>query len=891
MEQQQLVQSDTIENFCYTVNACRNHHSPYRLSIVADSWLHLYSQLKNLELTTKKKTALAFVLNSDSDNGLIKRQSKNMKLLREWGIKPSVIVCWNESKHCFESLCEAVSHNKALTPFFKRATRDKTNIIKSFAPEQFRLVNLMKSIGSTKGLKQLLQIVAEEYVQGAELNWNTIYSTPYLGRHQRDITVPTYAFQRKSYWFTDIAPPSNSVDNDTTDIATVRPFIDKVSWRKSDDSKRNELHCGLYLNPEIPSPWNDHSFSGVGVFPISAWFEVLAEICDVMSARAAHPAARTTTNGVFRISDLEIPGTACTKVGASTQLRLIAAQTPEGSTTIDAHLERKGASSFECGDSKPVMRATAQLLQENSHLSCNSTEDIIDPSRVSEVMQSWKQIDLSAQREFLKNYCEIVYGSYLPGPSKLFVNSDQDACFATIQLGIDHDRALSWTIGHPSIIDAAIQSLHPLLFVSEDRFYLAHKCKQSEFRTAPAVFNNKLYVTSRILKQHPATSETCRVVEVKTWDAETRQCIMFVILECHLFTAASLKTNITSATMLFQEREIPPRVISSKAESESIVKSFLQGLCSAEISEEVWFRNLNSVDKTNVESRFYQATGIWTSVNTCQSIDDLATQLYENSKKLQSSTTSTTSTNSSQSELQRVLVQLNDVHPVNADRIQIFFAGGAQTLDPWIKFINKNSSLVSDGKRKSSLLGFKVPDLFSKTKCWQDLPSLAAICVAAVEDITTRATDEVKKAITLYGFSFGGFVAYEVANQLKQKGFDIEKVFLLDPKKNVGAPPDADSILSDSNQFLGSSNKELVSSEITNDWQVISSYKPVSLSNIKVTLIVPEMEHSGFAGWPPTEEWWKALLPPSNISVHPLPGHHFEMLSMPELAPLLFADK
>jgi 8-amino-7-oxononanoate synthase len=106
--------------------------------------------------------------------------------------------------------------------------------------------------------EDLLQQVAEQFVQGAKIDWEMVYQH---GK-ERLVSLPTYPFQRQRFWaegarLAEPQPPS------------VHPLLGK----KLQLAGLNDIRFQVQIRPE--EYWRDHCILGQPVFPAAAYLKML----------------------------------------------------------------------------------------------------------------------------------------------------------------------------------------------------------------------------------------------------------------------------------------------------------------------------------------------------------------------------------------------------------------------------------------------------------------------------------------------------------------------------------------------------------------------------------------------------------------------------------------
>jgi 8-amino-7-oxononanoate synthase len=104
--------------------------------------------------------------------------------------------------------------------------------------------------------EDLLQQVAEQFVQGAKIDWGTVYQ----GAKERLISLPTYPFQRQRFWAEGarLAEPQP---------LQVHPLLGQRL------AGVDEVRFQVQIRPE--AVWKDHCILGQPVFPAAVYLEML----------------------------------------------------------------------------------------------------------------------------------------------------------------------------------------------------------------------------------------------------------------------------------------------------------------------------------------------------------------------------------------------------------------------------------------------------------------------------------------------------------------------------------------------------------------------------------------------------------------------------------------
>ncbi|QMT59047.1 SDR family NAD(P)-dependent oxidoreductase [Legionella sp. PC997] len=83
---------------------------------------------------------------------------------------------------------------------------------------------IMQQLSNPSQYKETLLSLAKLYVEGQNLNWQQIHA----GESRKKISLPTYAFAKECYWYSDEGQPA-SIDNKQTNLAlTQNALLDKL---------------------------------------------------------------------------------------------------------------------------------------------------------------------------------------------------------------------------------------------------------------------------------------------------------------------------------------------------------------------------------------------------------------------------------------------------------------------------------------------------------------------------------------------------------------------------------------------------------------------------------------------------------------------------------------
>ena len=109
--------------------------------------------------------------------------------------------------------------------------------------------------------EDLLQQVAEQFVQGAKIDWGTVYQ----GAKERLISLPTYPFQRQRFW----AEGARLAEPQPLQVQPLQ--VQPLLGRRL--AGIDEVRFQVQISPE--EVWKDHCILGQPVFPAAAYLEML----------------------------------------------------------------------------------------------------------------------------------------------------------------------------------------------------------------------------------------------------------------------------------------------------------------------------------------------------------------------------------------------------------------------------------------------------------------------------------------------------------------------------------------------------------------------------------------------------------------------------------------
>ena len=120
--------------------------------------------------------------------------------------------------------------------------------------------------------RSLLESLATLYVRGIDVDWASVVQ----GRDHRRLALPTYPFQRQSFWLPSVPEPLQR-----TVSATTHPLLGQKLV-----SALKEIQFESYLSPDAPDFLKQHQVFGAVVLPATAYLEMaLAAGAQVLKAK------------------------------------------------------------------------------------------------------------------------------------------------------------------------------------------------------------------------------------------------------------------------------------------------------------------------------------------------------------------------------------------------------------------------------------------------------------------------------------------------------------------------------------------------------------------------------------------------------------------------------
>jgi len=195
-----------LSDVCYTLNVGRNHFKYYRLAIAANTKNKLLTKinLAKTENTKIEKKKIVFSFSRLGNNDSLEMA----RLLAQWGIKPDIIIIFNQNgsyvnvKSAFSSLGKNVYY------------QDKDNIKDILSKDAFIIVefsrenNICNDINANnKNIylecshaiqykKETAVLLADLYNAGINIDWHSYFNN----KKQIRIALPSYPFNRQKYW-------------------------------------------------------------------------------------------------------------------------------------------------------------------------------------------------------------------------------------------------------------------------------------------------------------------------------------------------------------------------------------------------------------------------------------------------------------------------------------------------------------------------------------------------------------------------------------------------------------------------------------------------------------------------------------------------------------------
>ncbi|HZU68918.1 MAG TPA: type I polyketide synthase [Ktedonobacteraceae bacterium] len=284
----------------------------------------------------------------------------------------------------------------------------------------------------------LLTSLGALYTHGYTINWSQLYpaaSGPYTV-----VTLPTYQWQRKRYWFTDKKPGLRRY-NSSSSILTRHPLLGH--------RLRSAMRETVFENslPARTIFWsNDHQVYDTVVIPASAYVEMI-----MAGARETLKEASIQLDDLFIHQALALPG------GSSRQIQLILKPSKD-----DASAE---VQIFSCPENEEEDRWT---LHASGQVRVGNSQDKLSTEAlpVAGIQARCSQILESEQHYQHMREVGLQYGPSFQGVQQIW-RRDGEA-LASIVLPMQLEREIEQYYIHPALLDACFQAVEASLLKTGD---------------------------------------------------------------------------------------------------------------------------------------------------------------------------------------------------------------------------------------------------------------------------------------------------------------------------------------------------------------------------------------------------------------------------------------
>ena len=269
---------------------------------------------------------------------------------------------------------------------------------------------------------QMLNSLAGLYVHGAAIDWRG-FDRPYSRRH---VFLPTYPFQRQSYWLSRERKPHRSLSGDS-----LHPLLGTRLH-----SATREIIFENELSSQQPAFLGDHIVHGQAIMPATAYVEILL---------AAAQQILPIKDGPFSIEDLIIHVPIQLPETETTTVQTIVSQKTEHELTTQIFSRDKATGQWHLHVSA-VVRSTAESpsIIALAEIQARCTHAILPE-------QHYQRL---AERS-------IRYGTTFRGVYKLGLGKNE--AIARIEVPEEISQEVASYRLHPALLDAALQAMAGLL--------------------------------------------------------------------------------------------------------------------------------------------------------------------------------------------------------------------------------------------------------------------------------------------------------------------------------------------------------------------------------------------------------------------------------------------
>ncbi len=285
--------------------------------------------------------------------------------------------------------------------------------------------------------QQMLSSLSALYLRGVEIDWAGFNQT----EARQLVPLPTYPFQRQTYWWTQAELDRKQLGLHTAQNGTAfHPLLGQRDYSEK-TTQTQDIYFSTKITAKNPSYLQDHCILGQPVFPGTAYLEL---------AIAAGLTVQDSGHSV-QLSKVEIEQPLLLDESSTTlQIQL----TPDSSSGYSFQILSLSAQSPQA---EPTRHATGHLVAAASEPATSLELDQIQAACAQEILVS----DYYQQLQD----CGLEYGAAFQGIQQLWSGNGQALGKVKLQ-SLESSQAKAYTL-HPALLDACLQVLGAA--VSQDR--------------------------------------------------------------------------------------------------------------------------------------------------------------------------------------------------------------------------------------------------------------------------------------------------------------------------------------------------------------------------------------------------------------------------------------
>lgn len=280
--------------------------------------------------------------------------------------------------------------------------------------------------------QQMLASLSQLYLQGIPLDWQNIY----VNNHYRVLHLPTYPFQRQSYWWEGAKLQDNLASETSKDL--IHPLLGKRLTLANSDT----IYFQNKISQACPVYLKDHVVFDRPVLPATAYLEI------------AYAAGHYLSQSAVNLEDLRIERPLIIDRPQTIQVLLTAVDELNYRFEIFSLSEEENAKSSLLHASGKI---TIPKVTENGNTAIDLQELLSEFS--TEIDRSHYYQQMSQQG--------LNYGSAFQGIQQLWV--DRDRALGKIQLPESAIEENENYFFHPALLDACLQVLGTTLTEGESQ--------------------------------------------------------------------------------------------------------------------------------------------------------------------------------------------------------------------------------------------------------------------------------------------------------------------------------------------------------------------------------------------------------------------------------------